>query len=132
LLVITTVLSLLVQGSNVLLLWLIGRAIDAPLPASYCGIVVPMVTLLTLVPVSLNGMGVREGGMVLFLTPVGIAPATALSLAFLWFSVFVAVSLFGAGVYLWGNSSRPEERADDSFVGSNSNQGRARQSKAAA
>ena len=99
LLLLTTVLSLLVQGSNVILLWLIARAINAPLPASYCGIVVPMVTLLTLVPVSLNGMGVREGGMVLFLTPVGIAHGHGLSLAFLWFSVFVAVSLFGAGVF---------------------------------
>jgi uncharacterized membrane protein YbhN (UPF0104 family) len=131
-LLITTVFSLLVQASNVVLLWLIARAIDAPLPASYCGIVVPMVTLLTLVPVSLNGMGVREGGMVLFLTPLGIAPATALTLAFLWFSVFVAVSFVGAGVYLCGNFSRPGERADDPFVGSNSDQGRARQSKDAA
>jgi uncharacterized protein (TIRG00374 family) len=162
LLLSTTVLSLLVQGSNVLLLWLLARAIYAPIPASYCGIVVPMVTLLTLVPVSLNGMGVREGGMVLFLTPVGIAPATALSLAFLWFSVFVAVSLFGAGVYVtetWSAERearsappppatpgaprsalrarlrgffRSGERAHDSFVGGDSDQGRARQPKTAA
>jgi uncharacterized protein (TIRG00374 family) len=132
LLVTTTALSLLVQASNIVLVWLIGRAIDAPVPWSYYGIVVPMVTLLTLLPVSLNGMGVREGGMVLFLAPLGIPSATALSLAFLWFSVFVAASLCGAGVYLFGNLSQPGGRAHDPPVGRNSDQGRARQPKAAA
>jgi uncharacterized protein (TIRG00374 family) len=132
LLLTSTALSFLVQLANVALLWLVGQAIDAPVPASYYGIVVPMVTLLTLLPVSLNGMGVREGGMVLFLAPLGIPSATALSLAFLWFSVFVVVSLFGAGIYLFGNLSPLGERAHDSFVDRDSDQGRARQPKAAA
>ncbi|HLJ93677.1 MAG TPA: lysylphosphatidylglycerol synthase transmembrane domain-containing protein [Gemmataceae bacterium] len=132
LLLITTALSLLVQVVNVVLLWLIGLAIDAPVPAGYCGIVVPMVTLLTLLPVSLNGMGVREGGMVLFLAPLGIGSATALTLAFLWFSLFVAVSLLGAAIYLFGTLSQSGERTHDSFVGRDSDQGRARQPQAAA
>jgi len=132
LLLAATFLSLLVQGINVVLLWLVGRAIGAPVPASYYGIVAPMVTLLTLLPVSLNGMGVREGGMVLFLAPLGIPSSTALSLALLWFSVFVAASLFGAGIYLFGNLSRPGEQAHDPSIGRDSDQGRTRQPKAAA
>jgi uncharacterized protein (TIRG00374 family) len=132
LLLTTTFLSLLVQGINVVLVWLIGRAIGAPVPASYYGIVVPMVTLLTLLPISVNGMGVREGGMVLFLAPLGIPSSTALSLALLWFSVFVAASLFGAGIYLFGNFCRPGEQAHDPSLGRDSDQGRTRQPKAAA
>jgi uncharacterized protein (TIRG00374 family) len=128
----TTVLSLLVQGVNIMILWLIGRAIGTHVPASYCGIVVPMVTLLTLLPVSLNGMGVREGGMVLFLAPLGISSATALSLALLWFSVFMAASLFGAAMYLFGGFSPPGERTNGPFIGCDSDQGRARQLEAAA
>src|SRR5262249_3888824 len=84
-------LSLVIQGVNVAVVWLVGQALDVAIPASYYWIFVPMVTLLTLVPVSLNGMGVREGGMVLFLAPLGVAEGTALSLAFLWFAVFSAV-----------------------------------------
>ena len=125
-------LSVLVQGAGVVTVWLIGRALGLPVPLLYYGILVPLVALLTMLPVSLNGMGVREGGMVLFLTPLGISSATALSLAFLWFSVFVAGSLFGAGIYLFGNLSRPGEPPHDSFVGRDSDQGRARQSQAAA
>ena len=67
--------------------------LDAPVPGAYYWVVVPTVTLLTLLPVSLNGMGVREWGMTLFLVPLGVPAGTAVSLAFLWFAVFAACSL---------------------------------------
>ncbi len=132
LLLATTGLSLLVQAANVILVWLVGQAIDAPVPASYYWILVPMVTLLTLLPISLNGMGVREGGTVLFLAPLGVSQATALSLALLWFSVFAAASLCGAGVFLFGRYSQSEEPVTDGYLGGDSDQGRTGQPKAAA
>jgi uncharacterized protein (TIRG00374 family) len=128
----TTALSLVVQASNVLLVWLVGRAIDAPVPVSYYWILVPMVTLLTLLPISLNGMGVREWGTVLFLAPLGVGQGTALSLAFLWFSVFTAASLCGGVIYLFGSFPRPEVGPDHETVRGDTDQGRAGQSRAAA
>src|SRR5438270_671286 len=53
----TAGLSVVVQAVNVIVVWLIGRAINAPVPGVYWWIVVPMVTLLTLLPVSVSGMG---------------------------------------------------------------------------
>jgi uncharacterized membrane protein YbhN (UPF0104 family) len=132
LLLISTALSLAVQAANIVLVWLVGEAIAVPVPASYYGILVPMVTLLTLLPVSLNGMGVREGGTLLFLTPLGVPDAQAVSLAFLWFSVFTAASLGGAGLYLCGGLPRPEEPRHDRFVRGDPDQGRTRQFTAAA
>ena len=126
----TTGLSLIVQAANVILVWLVGRAIGAPVPGSYYWILVPMVTLLTLLP-SVNGIGIREGGVLLFLHPLGVDEPTALTLSFLWFAVFTAASLVGAGIYLFGNFSRPEEQSDDESFGGDSDQGRARQLKAA-
>ena len=128
----TTALSFLVQAANVVLVWLVGQAIRAPVPLGLYWIVVPMVTLLTLLPVSLNGMGVREGGMILFLTPFGVPESTALSLAFLWFLVYTAVSLCGAAVYLFGNFNRPPEEPSHGFIGRDSDQGRTRELEAAA
>jgi uncharacterized membrane protein YbhN (UPF0104 family) len=132
LIVTTTALSVIVQGANVLVGWLVGRAIGAPVPASYYWIVVPMVSLLTLLPVSLNGMGIREGGMILFLTPLGVNEGTAVSLAFLWFTVSLAAGLCGGAVYLFGWYPRPEVQTDHESIGDHSHQGRAGQSKAAA
>jgi uncharacterized membrane protein YbhN (UPF0104 family) len=128
----STTLSLVVQAINVVIVWLVGRAIAAPVPATYYWIVVPMVTLMTLLPISINGMGVREGGMILFLGPLGVDAATAMSLAFLWFSVFAAVSLLGAAIYLAGGFTGPQEQCHDGSINRDPDQGRARESKAAA
>ena len=106
-----TVLSVFVQVANVLLVWLIGQALGANVPLAYYWIFVPMVSLLTLLPVSLNGMGVREGATALFLAPLGVSEGTALTLAFLWFAVFGAVSLLGGVVYLVGSFQKPGDPA---------------------
>jgi uncharacterized membrane protein YbhN (UPF0104 family) len=132
LLLATTGLALVVQAANVVLVWLVGLAVAAPVPAAYYWVMVPMVSLLTVLPVSLNGMGVREGGVLLFLAPLGVAEGTALTLSFLWFSVFTAASLLGGFVYLVGWFPRPEGRPDHEPVGNHPDQGRTGQFKAAA
>jgi uncharacterized protein (TIRG00374 family) len=109
----TTLLSIVVQVLNAVLVWLIGLALNLDIPAVYYGVAAPMVTLVTLIPISLNGMGLREGGMVLFLGPVGATAADAVTLAFLWFLVQTTTSLFGAGVYLLGHFNRPEGLPDE-------------------
>jgi uncharacterized membrane protein YbhN (UPF0104 family) len=140
LLVLTTLLSLLVQAANVLIVWLVGTAIGAPVPAAYYWILVPMISLLTLLPISVNGMGLREKGMAVFLAPLGISEGTALTLSLLWFAVFSATSLAGGVFYLFGRFPRPqtpaemagEVRTDDGSVGVDPDQGREGQLKTAA
>jgi uncharacterized membrane protein YbhN (UPF0104 family) len=136
----STLLSLGVQLGNVLLVWLIGEAMGAPVPGAYYWILVPMATLLTMLPVSINGMGVREGAAVLLLAPLGVAEDTAVTLALLWFAVFLAASLLGGLVYWWGQFPRPVARAatpgqgeaEHGPVGCSADQGRTRQHQAAA
>jgi hypothetical protein len=133
----TSALSLTVQCSNVLIVWLIGQAIHANVPGSYYWIIVPMVSLLTLLPISVNGMGVREGGMALFLAPLGVGNEIAVTLAFVWFLVQTVVSLGGGLVYLFGRFPRPangplEMEQVDGPLGGHSDQGRERQPRAAA
>jgi uncharacterized membrane protein YbhN (UPF0104 family) len=139
LLVATTLLSLLVQLASALQVWMVGQAIHVPVPLAYYCIMVPMVSLLTLLPVSVNGMGVREGATALFLAPLGIGEGTALSLALLWFAVYASASLVGGLVYLFGHFPKPVSPADapaevlcDGPVDCHSDQGRAGQLRQAA
>jgi uncharacterized protein (TIRG00374 family) len=132
LLVVTTLLSVVVQAANVVLVWLIGRALGVPVPGAFYWVLVPVVTLLTMLPVSLNGMGVREGGTVLLLVPLGVGSGTAMSLAFLWFATFTVVSLAGVGFYLLGRFPRFEVRRNDEPLRGGPDQGRARELEAAA
>jgi uncharacterized membrane protein YbhN (UPF0104 family) len=140
LLAVSTILSLGVQAGNVVLVLLLGEAIGAQVPLTFYWILVPMVTLLTMLPLSINGTGVREWATVLFLAPLGVAEQTAIALALLWFTVFLAASLLGGLVYLFGRFERPvmpapapaAGEADHGSVRGDSNQGRTRQHQAVA
>jgi uncharacterized membrane protein YbhN (UPF0104 family) len=127
----STALSVVVQAAGVAQVALVGRAVGADVPPAVYGVAVPMVALLTLLPVSLNGMGVREAGLVLFLRPAGVPAGVAVTVAFLWFCGQTAAGLVGAGVYLFGHFPRPEVR-HGAAVGDHPDQGRAGQRRAAA
>lgn len=133
-----TIMSILVQIAGVISLWLIGVALDLEIPFGYCCVLGPMVSLLTLLPISVNGMGVRELGTVVFLAPLAIHEDSAKTLAFLWFMVNVAVSLLGGLVYLFGAYPKAETAAplkegiEDGPVDRDSDQGREGQHQKAA
>ena len=86
----------MVQGANVLLAWLIGEALGLPVPPAYYGVLAPLVTLVTLLPISLNGMGLRELATVVLLAPLGVGGGEAVTLAVLSFAVYTAASLAAA------------------------------------
>jgi hypothetical protein len=90
----------------VVLVWLIAVALGADVPFAFCWILMPVVALLTLLPVSVNGMGVREGATVILLAPLHIGSGTAISLAFLWFAAQSSAGLGGVGFYLFGRYPR--------------------------
>ncbi len=124
-------LSLAIQISGVVQVALIGWALGLDVPATVYGVAAPMVALLTLAPVSVSGMGVREAGMVVFLQPAGVDAGRAATLAFLWFCSQLAAGLAGGAVYLlrW---SRGGEVRDDDALGDHPDQGRTRQHRPAA
>src|SRR5262249_18424091 len=132
LLLVTTALSVVVQSANVLVVWLIGMAMQAPVPWGYYWFLVPTVTVLTLLPVSLNGMGIREGGTAVLLAPLGVGDERAVCLSVLWFSIMTAASAIGGAVYFFGSLSKAEVASNAEPIGDRPDQGRAGQSEAAA
>lgn len=94
--------SLVVQGLNVVTVMALGHALGLALPAAAYCVAVPVVSLMTALPISLNGVGVREGGLVWVLSTYGVSEAQGIALGLLWFSVTVATGLVGGLVYLLG------------------------------
>jgi len=93
--------------------WMLGQALGVAASLWAYAAVVPLVTLLTLLPVSVNGVGVREAFLVLLLGPAGVAEAQAVTLGLLWLTMLSAASLLGGGVYVAGGYTlghREEER----------------------
>ncbi len=136
----TALLSFLVQAASVALVAACGAALDLPVPLLYYAVMVPLVTLLTLLPISINGMGVREMGFALFLAPLGVSETAAYGLGLLSFAAGALPALAGGFVIMFGrfppvaarDGTSVEVRANDQPVGGDSDQGRARQSRAAA
>jgi hypothetical protein len=107
----TTALSLVVQVNSVIVMALIGAGLHLPVPPLYYGILMPLVTLLTLLPISVNGMGLREACTVLLLAPLHVGEAEAVTLAFLLFAAQSAAALFGLIPYLAAGLQRFDARA---------------------
>jgi glycosyltransferase 2 family protein len=95
-------LSFALQGLGMGAVALLGAGINIHLPLAFYFAVLPLVGIITLVPVSFNGIGVREGAFVYFFGLKGIAAEPALGLGLLFFSLQVALSLVGGIAYAAG------------------------------
>jgi uncharacterized protein (TIRG00374 family) len=112
----TTILSVFVQAANVLLVGLIGEALGVSVDASYYWILVPMVSLLSVLIPSISGVGVREYFTGLMLSPLGVEETTGAILGFLWTLAYSAGNLTGVFFYLFGRFERfslAEAEAED-------------------
>jgi hypothetical protein len=62
----------------------------------------PAVLIAQVLPISMSGLGVREGAFVLFLGPLGVAHEEAIALGLLLYVLNLAVSLLGAPAFAAG------------------------------
>jgi uncharacterized membrane protein YbhN (UPF0104 family) len=109
----STVLSVVVQLAGVLQVWLIAKGLGLAVPIGYVAVVVPLVALLTLIPISVSGMGLREVGMVVLLGPAGVSSAAAVTLSLLTFASCAAISLAGGFLYFFGRFPRGQAGPSD-------------------
>jgi uncharacterized protein (TIRG00374 family) len=66
----------------------------------------PAVLIAQVLPISIAGLGVREGAFVLFLTPLGVRTEQAIALGLLLYLLNVGVSLLGAPAFAVGGRGR--------------------------
>ncbi len=100
LLVEVGLMALVFHLSQIGVLVVLTHALALDVPWSYCFVFGPLVNILTAIPVSLNGLGVREGGYAFFLSHIGVARESAIAFALTWFGVVLVCGLVGAVVYL--------------------------------
>jgi glycosyltransferase 2 family protein len=96
-------LSILYQGLISLQLVMLARAIDVELSFATAAIALTFVTLVTLVPISIGGFGVREGSYVVLLGGVSIAASDATLISVLSVATLLVASLPGAFLIMRGN-----------------------------
>jgi glycosyltransferase 2 family protein len=76
-------LSLVGHLLGILLFLFFARGLDISLSLSAAGYTRSILLVAGMLPLSIGGFGIREGGMILLLRPYGVAPERAVALAFL-------------------------------------------------
>ncbi|MFN7914450.1 MAG: lysylphosphatidylglycerol synthase transmembrane domain-containing protein [Vicinamibacterales bacterium] len=99
--------SIAVQALRIVQAYCLGRAlgIDAPLSV-YFGLI-PLILLVMLLPVSINGIGTSQMGFVWFFGRAGVPQAEAFALSVLFVALGVIGNLPGGLLYAFG--PRPEK-----------------------
>jgi uncharacterized protein (TIRG00374 family) len=94
--------SIAVQVLRIIQAWCLGRSlgIEAPL-AVYFGLI-PLILLVMLLPVSINGIGTSQMGFVWFFGRAGVPEAEAFALSVLFVALGVVGNLPGGLLYAFG------------------------------
>jgi uncharacterized protein (TIRG00374 family) len=93
-------LAAVVQLSRIGVHAMVSRALGLHVPLPYFFLFVPLLAVIVSLPISLNGIGVREGAGIVLFGLVGVDRTAAFSLQFTTYLVAVAVSLLGGLVFL--------------------------------
>jgi hypothetical protein len=99
-------LFVLVGLFRVFMDYVVARAIGIQLPALYFLVFAPLVTLATVVPLTIAGLGIREGTYVGLFALVGLPGAEAFTMSLLSFSLSLWVCALGAVFYALQGGAR--------------------------
>ena len=95
-------LSLVLQALGIGAVVLLAKDMGLSPPATFYFAAFPLVAILTILPISFNGIGIREGGFIFFLGLKGISVEKALTLSLSFFAIQVVAGLIGGLVYAFG------------------------------
>ena len=94
-------------------IWLCGEAVGLDVSPVVYLILAPMLSLVLLVPFTLNGFGVREAFFVAFLGRFGVDAEAAFATGFLYFTITVATAIPGGLILLWRSARQAFDRDED-------------------
>jgi len=79
--------------------YLIALSLGVKIPLWCFLLFVPLISFLLVLPVSLSGLGVREGGYVYLFAQAGVSAPLALAMSLLFYALNVATGLIGGVLY---------------------------------
>lgn len=100
LLVVLVLVSLTLQGTQIIIFLILGAGVEAALRASQYLFIVPVVLVAASIPVSVGGLGVREAAAITLFTSAGMTQEHAAAVALLFIPVLLLSGLPGLWFFL--------------------------------
>jgi glycosyltransferase 2 family protein len=104
-LILSFLITVLVQITRVLTYYMIALAFNISFPIIYFFLIIPIIMLVIMIPVSIGGLGVREGTFIASFALVGMSMNNAVIISFSNSFINTLVTSLGGIVYLFYNSS---------------------------
>ena len=95
----TVALSFVVQGAYIAAWATLASSLGLAIPLAAFLVGVPLVSLGAMAPITVSGLGIREGLWVILLAPYGIAAANAVGFSLLFFLSLMLVGSLGGGIF---------------------------------
>jgi len=95
------IISLANQVLVILVTWIMAIGLGIHVSLLYFLVFVPVITLISMIPVSLNGMGLREYGFVSLFGAIGVPVASCMALGLTSSMVLILSSLPGGLLYVF-------------------------------
>ncbi|HYY33057.1 MAG TPA: lysylphosphatidylglycerol synthase transmembrane domain-containing protein [Gaiellaceae bacterium] len=93
--------SVAVQFVRIVIIWLCGEAVGVEVSPLVYIILGPLLFLVSTVPVTVNGLGVRESFFVFFLGRFGVPTDAAFAAGFMYLAVTIATAFPGGIILAW-------------------------------
>ena len=92
--------TIVFQILGIYIIFLVGKSLNINVVLTYYFLLIPIIMVITLIPISIAGIGVREGSFVYFFSLIGLTATKSLSLSLMIFFQWLLLALIGAAVYL--------------------------------
>lgn len=93
-------ISAVVQLSGFCAVYILAHGLGVSIPFLACIVFVPLIIMFAALPISISGIGIREGAFVLFFGLIGISQHVAIALSLSWFIANATGSLMGIIEYI--------------------------------
>jgi len=105
-LLLAVLASLCVQSLNILSVWCAGMAVGIHLDLFSYFAIIPVVLIITAIPISINGLGLQDNAFVVFLHALAVPASPALALSLFVHVTHYCVGLIGGILFtLWRGES---------------------------
>jgi uncharacterized protein (TIRG00374 family) len=104
---VTVLVSLILQFLFALYYFLAAEALGISVELIYFIVFLPAITLATMIPLSIGGLGPREAVMISLFHSIGVSSADVLSISLSVYAINLFLSLFGGLILVYDSIARP-------------------------
>lgn len=96
----SVLISFVYQALNIFAIVLLALSLKLHISVIYFFVFIPIITVVAMLPISINGFGVQDGSYIFLFNEIGVTTANALSMSILTHVLRLSCGLVGGAIYI--------------------------------